>query len=58
MFGLGFQFKMKYIKNIDDLEHVYNWSRISIYLYNSRIRNTILSRIGSEEKVLTEQSRF
>jgi putative transposase len=29
-----------------DLEHVYNWIRLFIYLYNTKIRNTILFKIG------------
>jgi putative transposase len=36
-------------KNNDcDLEHVYNWIRLFIYLYNAKIRNTILFKIGGE----------
>ena len=31
-----------------DLEHVYNWIRLFIYLYNARIRNTIVFKIGGE----------
>jgi len=31
-----------------DLEHVYNWIRLFIYLYNERIRNLILFKIGGE----------
>jgi putative transposase len=31
-----------------DLEHVYNWIRLFIYLYNAKIRNTILFKIGGE----------
>jgi putative transposase len=31
-----------------DLEHVYNWIRLFIYLYNATIRNTILFKIGGE----------
>ena len=29
-----------------DLEHVYNWIRLFIYLYNSKIRNNIIFKIG------------
>jgi putative transposase len=28
-----------------DLEHVYNWIRLFIYLYNAKIRNTILFKL-------------
>jgi putative transposase len=31
-----------------DLSHVYNWIRLFIYLYNAKIRNTILFKIGGE----------
>ena len=31
-----------------DLQHVYNWIRLFIYLYNSTVRNTILFNIGGE----------
>ena len=31
-----------------DLKHVYNWIRLFIYLYNAKIRNTILFKIGGE----------
>ena len=31
-----------------DLEHVYNWIKLFIYLYNAKIRNTILLKIGDE----------
>jgi putative transposase len=31
-----------------DLEHVYNWIKLFIYLYNGRIRNTIVFKIGGE----------
>ena len=31
-----------------DLEHVYNWIKVFIYLYNAKIRNTILFKIGGE----------
>ena len=31
-----------------DLQHVYNWIKLFIYLYNTRIRNTILFKIGGE----------
>ena len=31
-----------------DLEHVYNWIKLFIYLYNARIRNTIVFKIGGE----------
>ncbi|HEX2409292.1 MAG TPA: hypothetical protein VHJ38_18985 [Nitrososphaeraceae archaeon] len=31
-----------------DLEHVYNWIRLFIYLYNATIKNTILFKIGGE----------
>jgi putative transposase len=31
-----------------NLQHVYNWIRLFLYLYNTKIRNTILFKIGSE----------
>lgn len=31
-----------------NLLHVYNWIRLFLYLYNTKIRNTILFKIGSE----------
>jgi putative transposase len=31
-----------------DLEHVYNWIKMFIYLYNAKIRNIILFKIGGE----------
>ena len=31
-----------------DLQHVYNWIKLFIYLYNAKIRNTIQFKIGSE----------
>ena len=31
-----------------DLEHVYNWIKLFIYLYNAKIRYTILFKIGGE----------
>ena len=31
-----------------DLQHVYNWIKLFIYLYNAKIRNTILFKIGGE----------
>ena len=31
-----------------DLEHIYNWIKVFIYLYNAKIRNTILFKIGGE----------
>ena len=34
--------------NNRDLEHIYNWIRLFIYLYNERIRNLILFKIGGE----------
>ena len=34
--------------NNRDLEHIYNWIRLFIYLYNSKIRNNILFKIGDE----------
>jgi putative transposase len=30
------------------LQHVYNWIKLFIYLYNAKIRNTILFEIGGE----------
>jgi putative transposase len=31
-----------------DLEHVYNWIKLFVYLYNAKIRNTIQFKIGGE----------
>jgi putative transposase len=31
-----------------DLEHVYNWIKVYIYLYNAKIRNNFLFKIGGE----------
>ena len=31
-----------------DLLHVYNWIKLFVYLYNAKIRNTILFKIGGE----------
>ena len=31
-----------------DLEHIYNWIKLFIYLYNAKVRNTILFKIGGE----------
>ena len=31
-----------------DLPHVYNWIKLFVYLYNAKIRNTILFKIGGE----------
>ena len=31
-----------------DLEHVYNWIKLFIYLYNAKIRNNFLFKIGGE----------
>ena len=31
-----------------DLQHVYNWIRSFVYLYNTKIRNTIPLDIGGE----------
>ena len=31
-----------------DLQHVYNWIRLFVYLYNAKIRNTIIFKIGGE----------
>jgi putative transposase len=31
-----------------NLQHVYNWIKLFIYLYNAKIRNTILFEIGGE----------
>jgi putative transposase len=31
-----------------DLQHVYNWIKLFVYLYNAKIRNTILFKIGGE----------
>ena len=31
-----------------DLEHVYNWIKLFIYLYNAKIRNNIIFEIGGE----------
>ena len=31
-----------------NLQHVYNWIKLFVYLYNSKIRNTILFKIGGE----------
>ena len=36
-----------------DLSHVYNWIKLFIYLYNAKIRNTNLFKIGGEIIVLT-----
>src|SRR5215207_538136 len=35
-------------KNNCDLQHVYNWIKLFIYLYNAKIRNTIQFKIGGE----------
>ncbi len=35
-------------KNNCDLQHVYNWIRLFVYLYNAKIRNKILFKIGGE----------
>ena len=36
-------------KNRDcNLQHVYNWINLFVYLYNAKIRNTILFKIGGE----------
>jgi len=39
---------VKKSRNNCELQHVYNWIKLFSYLYNSRIRSTILFRIGSE----------
>ena len=31
-----------------NLQHVYNWIKLFVYLYNTKIRNTILFKIGGE----------
>ncbi|HET7644658.1 MAG TPA: DDE-type integrase/transposase/recombinase [Nitrososphaeraceae archaeon] len=31
-----------------NLQHVYNWIKLFVYLYNAKIRNTILFYIGGE----------
>ena len=31
-----------------DLQHVYNWIKLFVYLYNAKMRNTILFKIGGE----------
>ncbi|MDR4512312.1 MAG: DDE-type integrase/transposase/recombinase [Nitrososphaeraceae archaeon] len=31
-----------------DLQHVYNWMKLFIYIYNSKVRNIILFKIGGE----------
>jgi len=31
-----------------DLQRVYNWIKLFVYLYNAKIRNTILFKIGGE----------
>jgi hypothetical protein len=31
-----------------DLEHVYNWIKLFVYLYNAKIRNNIVFNIGGE----------
>ncbi|MDR4512991.1 MAG: DDE-type integrase/transposase/recombinase [Nitrososphaeraceae archaeon] len=31
-----------------DLHHVYNWMKLFVYLYNSKVRNIIFSKIGGE----------
>ena len=31
-----------------DLEHVYNWIKVYIYLYNAKVRNNFLFKIGGE----------
>ena len=31
-----------------DLEHIYNWIKLFIYLYNAKIRHTILFKIGGK----------
>jgi putative transposase len=31
-----------------DLQHVYNWIKLFVYLYNVKIRNNIVFKIGGE----------
>ena len=31
-----------------NLQHVYNWIKLFVYLYNAKIRNTIQFKIGGE----------
>ena len=31
-----------------DLQYVYNWIKLFVYLYNAKMRNTILFKIGCE----------
>ena len=31
-----------------DLQHVYNWIKLFVYLYNAKIRNNIVFKIGGE----------
>ena len=31
-----------------DLQYVYNWMKLFVYLYNSKVRNIILFKIGGE----------
>jgi putative transposase len=40
-------------KNNCDLQHVCNWIKLFIYLYNAKIRNTIQFKIDGGEIVLT-----
>ena len=35
-------------RNNCNLHHVYNWIKFFVYLYNAKIRNTILFKIGGE----------
>ena len=31
-----------------DLQHVYNWMKLFVYLYNAKVRNLIVFKIGGE----------
>ena len=31
-----------------DLSHVYNWIKLFVYMYNAKIRNNIVFKIGGE----------
>jgi putative transposase len=35
-------------KNNCDLQHVYNWIKLFVYLYNAKIRNNIVFKIGGK----------
>ena len=44
-------------KNNCDLQHVYNWIKLFVYLYNAKIRNNIVFKIGGEI-VLNQHSQI